>query len=120
MPPEDLVRLQHMLDAAETAIEFMQGRDRSALEHDRMLLFAVVRAVEVLGEAASKVTAETRERHADLPWRAASSMPFSPRPRDRVGDCDRRVADACRKALLDIEQCVGCYERSESHRSAAG
>ena len=39
-----------------------------------MLLFAVVRAVEVLGEAASKVTAETRERHADLPWRAASSM----------------------------------------------
>jgi uncharacterized protein with HEPN domain len=52
----------------------MQGRDRSALEHDRMLLFAVVRAVEVLGEAASKVTAETRERHADLPWRAASSM----------------------------------------------
>ena len=74
MPPEDLVRLQHMLDAAEAAIEFMQGRDRSALEHDRMLLFAVVRAVEVLGEAATKVTAETRERHADLPWRAASSM----------------------------------------------
>ena len=74
MPPEDLVRLQHMLDAAETAIEFMQGRDRSALEQDRMLLFAVVRAVEVLGEAASKVTAETRERHADLPWRAAASM----------------------------------------------
>ena len=74
MLPEDIVRLQHMLDAAETAIEFMQGRDRSALEHDRMLLFAVVRAVEVLGEAASKVTAETRGRHADLPWRAASSM----------------------------------------------
>ena len=74
MLPEDIVRLQHMLDAAETAIEFMQGRDRSALEHDRMLLFAVVRAVEILGEAASKVTAETRERHADLPWRAASSM----------------------------------------------
>ena len=45
MPPEDLVRLQHMLDAAETAIEFMRGRDRSALEQDRMLLFAVVRAV---------------------------------------------------------------------------
>ena len=60
MLPEDIVRLQHMLDAAETAIEFMQGRDRSALEHDRMLLFAVVRAVEVLREAASKVTAETR------------------------------------------------------------
>ena len=74
MPPEDRIRLQHMLNAADTAIEFMRGRDRSALDHDRMLLFAVVRAIEVLGEAASKVTPETRERHHDLPWRAATAM----------------------------------------------
>ena len=65
---------RHMLDAAETAIEFMRGKDRSALDDDRMLLFAVVRAVEILDEAASRVTASTRERYAELPWRAASSM----------------------------------------------
>ena len=71
---EDRVRLRHMLDAAMTAIEFVQGRDRLALEDDRMLLFAVVRAVEVLGEAASRVTTETRDRYTNLPWRAATSM----------------------------------------------
>ena len=60
MLPEDRVRLQHMLDSAEAAIEFMQGRDRLARDHDRMLLFAVVRAVEVLGEAASRVSPEAR------------------------------------------------------------
>ena len=74
MPPEDRIRLRHMLEAAETAVEFMRSKDRSALESDRMLLFAVVRAVEILGEAAGRVTGETQERYADLPWRAASSM----------------------------------------------
>ena len=74
MLPEDRVRLQHMLDSAEAAIEFMQGRDRLALDHDRMLLFAVVRAVEILGEAASRVSLATREHYPNLTWRAATSM----------------------------------------------
>ena len=74
MRPEDRVRLQHMLEAADTAIQFMQGRDRLELDQDRMLLFAVVRAVEVLGEAASRVSLETREHYPNLPWRAAASM----------------------------------------------
>ena len=34
MVPEDRVRLPHMLDAAEVAIEFMQGRDRTALDQE--------------------------------------------------------------------------------------
>jgi len=39
-----------------------------------MLLFAVVRAVEIVGEAASKVTEETREKHPHIPWRAIVGM----------------------------------------------
>jgi uncharacterized protein with HEPN domain len=74
MQPEDRVRLQHMLDAAETAIQFVHNRERSELDQDRMLLFAVVRAVEVLGEAANKVSTATRQQYANLPWRAASAM----------------------------------------------
>ena len=74
MRPEDRVRLQHMLEAADTAIQFMQGRDRLELDQDRMLLFAVVRVVEVLGEAASRVSPDARELHRDLPRRAATSM----------------------------------------------
>jgi uncharacterized protein with HEPN domain len=39
-----------------------------------MLLFAVVRAIEVLGEAASQISAETRATHAGIPWRAIIGM----------------------------------------------
>jgi len=43
-----------MIDAAEAVASFVAGRDRTHMTTDRMLLFAVVRAVEVLGEAAAR------------------------------------------------------------------
>jgi uncharacterized protein with HEPN domain len=60
MPPEDRVRILHMLEAAETAARFIAGRARADLDTDQMLLFALVRAIEIVGEAASKVTPPTR------------------------------------------------------------
>ena len=56
MRNEDLTRLRHMIQSAEAALRVVGGRTRPDLETNEMLLFAVVRAVEVLGEAASKVT----------------------------------------------------------------
>ncbi len=66
--------MQHMLDAAAAAIEFLGGRGRNELANDRMALFAVVRAIEVIGEAAGKVTEETRTATHDIPWRAMIGM----------------------------------------------
>ena len=74
MRDEDLTRLRHMIQSAEAALRFVAGRTRPDLETDEMLLFAVVRAVEVLGEAASKVTSETRAAHGDIPWSAIVGM----------------------------------------------
>lgn len=74
MRTDDAVRLRHMIDAAETATQFMAGRNRAALDTDRMLLFAVVRAIEVVGEAATKVSAETREASPQIPWAAVVGM----------------------------------------------
>lgn len=74
MLDEDRVRLRHMVEAAESAVQFMAGRQRRDLDEDRMLLFAVVRAIEVLGEAASKISEETRTTHASIPWRAIIGM----------------------------------------------
>lgn len=56
MTPADLVRLRHMLDAVDAAAGSISGRSRSDLDKDHMLLFALVRAVEIVGEAASKVS----------------------------------------------------------------
>lgn len=74
MPPDDRVRWQHMIDAASDALSFVAGRDRADLDRDRMLLFAVVRAVEVIGEAASKISLETRAAHPGIPWAAIIGM----------------------------------------------
>ncbi len=74
MRSDDAVRLRHMIDAAETAGQFMAGRERAALDADRMLLFAVVRAIEVVGEAATKVSDETRVASPQVPWVAVVGM----------------------------------------------
>ena len=74
MRPEDRIRVMHMLEAAETVATFIAGRDRLALDQDRMLLFALVRAMEIIGEAATKVSAETRQTAPAVPWRQIMAM----------------------------------------------
>jgi len=74
MNPHDLVRLRHLADALNAAVKFIHGRSRSDLDRDEMLLFALVRAVEVAGEAASKVSEETRAKLPELPWAAMVGM----------------------------------------------
>jgi uncharacterized protein with HEPN domain len=53
---------------------FIAGRDRAALDVDRMLLFALARAVEVLGEDASRVSTETRLTVPEIPWSKITAM----------------------------------------------
>jgi uncharacterized protein with HEPN domain len=74
MQPDDRVRLLHMLAAAEAAIGFVAGRSRADLDSDRMLMFAVVRAIEVVGEAANHVSNDGRALIPSLPWPAIVGM----------------------------------------------
>jgi uncharacterized protein with HEPN domain len=63
-----------MIEAAETAQSFIVGRQRADLDSDRMLLFALVRAVEILGEAASNLSAEAQASDPLVPWRSIIGM----------------------------------------------
>ena len=63
-----------MVEAAETTQRFIAGRRRSDLDTDQMLLFALVRAVEIIGEAASHVSMETRSVTPSVPWTEIISM----------------------------------------------
>ena len=74
MPPEDRIRLLHMIEATETALNFVTGRQRADLNSDQMLLFALVRAIEIIGEGAGKVSEATRRAAADIPWGLVVSM----------------------------------------------
>lgn len=71
---EDRVRLQHMVEAAQSALEFIAGRKRADLDSDRMLRFALVRAIEIIGEAASKVSDDTQSALDGIPWKAIIGM----------------------------------------------
>ena len=64
----DDVRLRHMLDAAQQAVEFAQDRARANLDSDRMLAFSLVKASEIVGEAASQVSEIRRAQLSDIPW----------------------------------------------------
>ena len=70
----DIVRLRHMLDAAREAQGFAATRSRSDLDHDRQLLLALVKAVEIIGEAATRVSIETRLEHPAIPWQDIVAM----------------------------------------------
>ena len=65
---EDKVRLQHMYDAGSEAVSFLKGRSRSELDNDRMLVLSLVKLIEIIGEAASRVTDKTREQYSEIPW----------------------------------------------------
>lgn len=68
MPRSDFVRLRHMLDAAREAQEFGAGHTGHDLALDRMRSLAIVRCIEIIGEAASKIGPETRTAHPEIPW----------------------------------------------------
>jgi uncharacterized protein with HEPN domain len=67
--PEDIIRLRHMLDAASKIVEYTQKCTRVDLDKDEKLNLALVRLLEVLGEAAKKVSDQCQAAHPEIPWR---------------------------------------------------
>lgn len=63
-----------MIEAAEHTVRFVAGRTKADLDTDRMLQFAVVRAIEIIGEAASRMSAAARAEHPTVPWPAIIGM----------------------------------------------
>jgi uncharacterized protein with HEPN domain len=65
---DDATRLRHMLDHAREAVHFAGGKRRADLDQDRLLTLALTRLLEIIGEAAARVTETTRTRHPQIPW----------------------------------------------------
>jgi uncharacterized protein with HEPN domain len=68
MHKDDQVRLRHMLDAAREAIFFASGRKRTDLDSNRMLVLSLVKAIEIVGEAAYQLNDTTRGEFSAIPW----------------------------------------------------
>ncbi len=73
MPPDrklspDVIRVQHMIDAIEEALSFIAGKQRHDLDGDRMRTLSLIKEIEILGEAASKISKDFQDRHNNVPW----------------------------------------------------
>jgi uncharacterized protein with HEPN domain len=74
MSKDDLVRLRHMLDSAREAVDLIRGKSRFDLDNDRVLSLALVRLLEIVGEAANRVTTATRQQNTTIPWSQIVSL----------------------------------------------
>jgi len=71
---DDQTRLQHMLGHASEAVDMVRGKRRDDLKRDRILQLALVRLVEIVGEAATQVSIEGQRRYVSIPWPVVRGM----------------------------------------------
>ena len=69
MRPEDRIRITHMRDACESIGRFIEDKTSVDLADDQMLQFALVRAIEIIGEAAGRVSEDVQKAAPEIPWR---------------------------------------------------
>lgn len=66
---DPLVALQHMLDHSREAVQMVEGRRREDLDTDRQLNLALMRLLEIIGEAANRIPPQQRRHWPGIPWR---------------------------------------------------
>ena len=74
MPREEAALLLDMLESARDAVQFAEGLEYADFVEDRRSQLAIVKAVEIVGEAASRVSLETREAHPTIQWHEIIGM----------------------------------------------
>jgi uncharacterized protein with HEPN domain len=65
---DPIIFYRHMLEYTREARALVQGRTRSDLDRDRLLNPALVRLLEIIGEAANRIPKEEQARHSQIPW----------------------------------------------------
>jgi uncharacterized protein with HEPN domain len=73
-PREDTILIRDMLDYARRATTALEGRSRRDLDHDVVLVGALERFIEVIGEAAGRLSEGTRETAPEIPWHEIIAM----------------------------------------------
>ena len=63
-----------MLDSIKAIISFVEGRSRIDLDTDRQLLSAIIRELEIIGEAANNISEHTQEKIEQIPWKKIIGM----------------------------------------------
>ena len=71
---DDAVYLGHMLDMTRKAVEAIKSKSREEYDNDDILRLGLTHLVQVIGEAARKVSPEFQREHSEIPWRQIVGM----------------------------------------------
>lgn len=74
MRKDDLVYAGHMLDMARKAAEKVKGKTRADFDQDENLRMALTHLIQVIGEAARRVSQTFQQAHPQIPWRQVVGM----------------------------------------------
>lgn len=74
MKPDDKIRIMHMIDAAEEALFFVADSSGENFSKNRMLILSVIKEIEIIGEAATKISEITKRNYAEIPWQDIVGM----------------------------------------------
>lgn len=71
---DDSIYLGHMLDMTRRAVRAIESKTRAQYDEDDILRLGLTHLVQVIGEAARKVSDEFRNQHPEIPWRKIVGM----------------------------------------------
>jgi uncharacterized protein with HEPN domain len=74
MKENDRIRIQHIIDAAQETLSFVRDTDQENFSKNRMMILSVIKEIEIIGEAASKISDETKLNYSDIPWKDIVGM----------------------------------------------
>jgi uncharacterized protein with HEPN domain len=69
-----IVYLQDMYDSIIKGISFIKGFNFKTFENDEKTQYALIRAIEIIGEASKKIPSQFKKKYPDIPWREISGM----------------------------------------------
>jgi uncharacterized protein with HEPN domain len=73
-PLRDKYRLQHILDAIDRIVRYTKGKSFDEFTSDDMMYYAVVKNIEIIGEAANMLTSDFQTAHSEVPWKMVKGM----------------------------------------------
>ena len=73
-PRKDHERLEHMKTAIDRILRYTSGKSYEDLVSDDMMYYAVVKNIEIIGEAANMLTQSFQQSHPETPWKMVKGM----------------------------------------------
>ena len=71
---DNLSRLKHISDACQEALKFVENQNQESLQQNRILALALVKELEIIGEAANNISSDCQLKYPDIPWKDMIGM----------------------------------------------